>query len=414
MIEEVIKRRIYEFFDKISEKFGINKKDLIKVLENKNVPVRYDKKLLDKFCEENKVELIGEYEKVNRNTKIRGKCITEGCLDQFEKTFSNLKKSAGAFCKKCVYIQARKKSEETTMERYGVKCSLQCKEVKEKVKQTMMEKYGVENPMKSEKIRKKSRKTMMERYGVEIPIKSEKIRQKIKKTTMERYGVENCTQSEEVKEKKIKTNLERYGFACSLQNEEVKEKARKTDLERYGVEHHIQNKEVREKIKKTIMKRYGFENCMQSEEVKEKVRKTNIERYGYPSAIQNSKIADKAFKNSFALKPYTFPSGNIREIQGYEHFALNELVKTYDEEDIITGCTNVPKISYKDLEGKDHVHFPDIFIEKENRLIEVKSGWTVKSKKRDNVFLKQIKAKESGYNYEIWIYDEKGRKEVRL
>ena len=34
----------------------------------------YKKKDLDKYVEENEIELIGEYEKVNRETRIKGKC----------------------------------------------------------------------------------------------------------------------------------------------------------------------------------------------------------------------------------------------------------------------------------------------------------------------------------------------------
>ena len=45
----------------------------------------------------------------------------------------------------------------------------------------------------------------------------------------------------------------------------------------------------------------------------------------------------------------------------------------------------------------------------EFKCIEVKSTWTFK-KKKDNIFLKQLAAKNLGYNYEIWVYDSKGNK----
>ena len=76
-----------------------------------------------------------------------------------------------------------------------------------------------------------------------------------------------------------------------------------------------------------------------------------------------------------------------------------------NEDDIITGPKNVPTIWYNDLEGNKHRHFVDIFIPSQNRCIEVKSSWTVK---KDNVFFKQNAAKELGYLYEIWVYNEKG------
>jgi hypothetical protein len=88
---------------------------------------------------------------------------------------------------------------------------------------------------------------------------------------------------------------------------------------------------------------------------------------------------------------------------------LKELSQTHQELDIITGCKNVPKLSYKDETGKDHKHFVDIFIPSENKCIEVKSPWTAK-KKQDCIFLKQESAKSAGYKYEIWIYNPKGEK----
>jgi hypothetical protein len=87
--------------------------------------------------------------------------------------------------------------------------------------------------------------------------------------------------------------------------------------------------------------------------------------------------------------------------------SLNNIIniEKINENDIITGCKNVPTIWYDDLQGKKHRHFVDIFIPSQNKCVEIKSSWTVK---KEIVFLKQTAAKELGYNYEIWVYDEKG------
>jgi DNA repair protein RadC len=100
------------------------------------------------------------------------------------------------------------------------------------------------------------------------------------------------------------------------------------------------------------------------------------------------------------------PSGNIINIQGYEYIALDELLEVEQicENDIITGCKNVPIIWYIDYNEKKRRHFVDIFIPSQNRCIEVKSTWTAKVNNH-TIFLKQIAAKELGYKYEIWVYD---------
>ena len=120
---------------------------------------------------------------------------------------------------------------------------------------------------------------------------------------------------------------------------------------------------------------------------------------------------EQIIKSSFTKKDYIFPSGRIDKIQGYENFALDELIinEKIKESDIITGCKNVPKIWYNDKLGKKHRHYVDIFIPSQNKCIEVKSLWTYKQQ-INSVLLKQNAAKELGYNYEFWIYDNKGNK----
>jgi hypothetical protein len=64
---------------------------------------------------------------------------------------------------------------------------------------------------------------------------------------------------------------------------------------------------------------------------------------------------------------------------------------------------------YNDAADKKHRHYVDIFIPIQNKCIEVKSTWTFKMQK-ETIFLKQQAAKEVGYLYEIWVYDNKGNK----
>jgi hypothetical protein len=97
-------------------------------------------------------------------------------------------------------------------------------------------------------------------------------------------------------------------------------------------------------------------------------------------------------------------SGRIEKVQGYEPFALNELMQKelIHEDDIFVGTHNVPTIWYCDEKLIKHRHYVDIFIKSQNRCIEVKS------KKKDNIFVKQNAAKELGYKYDIFVFDCKG------
>jgi hypothetical protein len=123
---------------------------------------------------------------------------------------------------------------------------------------------------------------------------------------------------------------------------------------------------------------------------------------------------EKCSKNAYKLKEYTFPSNKIIKCQGYEPFALNDLLQkeNINENDIIIGCKNVPIIWYIDDNEQTHRHYVDIFIPSKNLCIEVKSTWTAE-KKKDIMFLKQTAAKTLKYNYEIWVYNQKGIRVVK-
>lgn len=120
---------------------------------------------------------------------------------------------------------------------------------------------------------------------------------------------------------------------------------------------------------------------------------------------------DNLISKFYKHKEYVCPSGNKILYQGYENLALDELllIKNLNENDIIMGVKNVPKIIYIDENNKERHHFVDIYIPSQNKCIEVKSLWTFK---KPNVLLKQKYAKEKGYDYELWVYDKKGNKTI--
>jgi len=384
---------------------------------NKNIVYN----LFVEFIEEHKVEVIGEYtyKNLNYSKKIIGKCKSNECNELFEKDFNSLTKKGGPYCKKCTKKQRKEKTKKTNLEKYGVEYSFQSKEVKEKIKQTNLEKYGVEYatqskevknktkqtnldrigveyPTQNKEVMKKSKQTNIEKRGVEYPTQSQEVREKVKQTNLEKYGVEHNSQNEKIKEKKKQTTLKNYGVENPSQNEEIKKKKCKTTFENYDVEYPNQTEQIREKIKQTNLERYGVSCSAQNKKVKEKGNQTNLERYGVKNPMQNSIIAEKLFKNRFKRKPFTFPSGKIVKVQGYEPFCLRDLIeKKIDEEDIVTDIKQVPEVWWIDEEEKKHRYYTDIYIKSKNKCIEVKSDYTFE-KEKEEVLCKQQAVKNIG------------------
>ena len=137
-----------------------------------------------------------------------------------------------------------------------------------------------------------------------------------------------------------------------------------------------------------------------------KWKQTCLEKYGgHPN--QNPEVQDKHEKICFYFKDYTLPSGTVVRIQGYEDKALDTLLKIYKEEEIIIGRKNIPRVEYL-IDTKNHVYYPDFFIPKENKIIEVKSEWTCKLK-RSYVEEKAEATARAGYVCEVWMYNGKGK-----
>lgn len=363
----------------------------------------YTLETLETICkEQNAINLTTELH-LNCKTTIKFKC---NCGNDGQKKFENLVYHGGAYCKACMKKIKKEKVQKHWLENYtGVNNEKQ-KQKQQKFEQTCMKKYGVKSPLENKEIQDKIRQTNINKYGCEKASQNNEIKNKIIETNIKKYGGKTPLHSTEIKKKIINTNIQKYGVENPMQSDEIKNKVINTNLERYGVKHPNQRPEIIEKMKTTVFTRYGVSSTNSLREVKEKRKKTWLKNYGVEHPSQCKEILDKIEKNSKKLKEYKMPSGLIRKVQGFEPFALEILLKTYDETQLKTSKSDVPRISYI-MNDKIHYYYPDIYIPHENKLIEVKSPWTYNCKK-DIINTQKSKCIDLGYKYEIWIFDVKG------
>jgi hypothetical protein len=346
---------------------------------------KYNFELLNDFCKENDILLLAKYNNLylQHSSKILLKC--KQCLLETEKCFAYMIKTKNALCKKCITINSLQKQ-----------------------KKTMLNIYGVEHPSQSIIIKQKMKETFIKKYGVDNPSKTQEVKDKMKITNLKRYGVEFLVHNKEIKEKINCTNLKKYGCENPGQNDEVKNKIKNTNMIKYGVDNPAKHIDCINKMKQTNIKKYGVELPLQNSKIYDKLVKTNMEKYGVENCLQNPEILTKQQKSCYRLKEYVMPSGKIVNYQGFEHFAIYDLLNdNIHEEDIITCKTKTPVVFYYDSNNKKRRHFIDIFVPSRNLCIEVKSQYTI-TLNYDIILLKQNFSKELGYNYEIWVYDRKG------
>jgi hypothetical protein len=390
------------------------------------MPYRFDQTLLDELSKRDNAKILKEYDTLNMGIYIEFQC---SCGTTDTKRFSSFiyPSQNGVFCRECVKKKGRKKCIQTNLQKYGVEYPSQCEEFHKKQEETMLQKYGVKNPMQSKTVREKAVATNIKRYGYISPAQNATVKDLIKKTIIAKYGVDNIMKHKSTYEKIQQTNMQRYGVTNATQNPAIQRKIEQTSMQKYGTRRPSESATVRDKIQhshlqktgeerhaiqekatKTHMQKYGLDSSNKAEIVKQHKIEANRRKYGVDSPMQNRDVQVRIQNRGFKHKLYKMPSGTIRKVQGFEPFALDELVLEYSEEQIITARAAVPRIAYLN-NNKTHYYYPDIYIPHENRIIEVKSTWTYACDK-DRIDKKAAACKEQGYNYYVWIYNNNRRK----
>jgi hypothetical protein len=346
---------------------------------------KYNNETLTNYCNENQITLTKDYSeiKVTRDTIIHGKCINK-CDKEFQKNFRRMVENSGAICLDC----------QKNFTSFNI--NFLNKFVKDN-NIFLIDEY--KNVTRDTKIKGKCNNNLCNNNF-----------EKNFRYLVEEGGpyCDICTKEKKFDKFKDEMN-KKYGCDYFTQCNEGKEKIKNVVIEKYGVDYISQNKEIRQKIKKTCIDKYGTENPSKTKEVKEKAIKTNLKKYGFEYPIQNPEIFEKIIKNSFRKKTFISKSGRIYICQGYEPQAIEYLIDkiNIDENNILIGPSDTPKIRYKDNKDIEHTHYTDIFIKNENKILEIKSDYSLENYNY-NIFEKQKAAKELGYLYEIWVMNKKG------
>ena len=92
--------------------------------------------------------------------------------------------------------------------------------------------------------------------------------------------------------------------------------------------------------------------------------------------------------------------------QGYEDVAWKVLLSTLKETEITNDPKLIPTFIYE-WEGKTHRYYPDLYVETQRRIIEVKSTYTYRTELGKNR-AKRDQVMADGYTFEFWICSKTG------
>lgn len=176
--------------------------------------------------------------------------------------------------------------------------------------------------------------------------------------------------------------------------------------------------EFLEKMNNTLMKNHGVKWPSQVPGRHEKYVKTLQTKYGNdvtnPVLIPGYREINerRLINSSYSTKEYTWPSGRISKIQGYEDLAIDDLLSIYKEDEIkLFSELDLKPIPYIDTEGKNRNYYPDIILPDYNTIVEVKSQYTYKKDLDINV-QKRRYCESIGYSYVWMIYSDRETKEL--
>jgi hypothetical protein len=331
--------------------------------------------------------------RITQLMNCEGICI---CGKPIDKKIRHAVKN-GCFCKDCMVLITVKRRKQAKLERHGnenfnnsekMKATAAKKTPQEwdiitgKVKATKLERYDDENYCNADKVKETVAKRTPEEWVT--------ILEKQKATKLERHGNENFNNSEKMKA----TKLERYDDENYVNSEKQKATVAKRNQEEWDI--------IIEKQKATKLERYDDENYNN----RDKVKVTCLKRYGQENAMHVPEIAKKAAQHY--KKDYTFKTGENIKCDGAEPLALKilEYYFDYTYNDYNDEKFKNLKIMYI-INKKTHRYYPDIPFLRNNKIIEVKSYYTL----YNYHFEKNIKKAEcvinKGYDFEWWIFDDK-------
>lgn len=199
--------------------------------------------------------------------------------------------------------------------------------------------------------------------------------------------------------------LERTGYRHQWADPAIIEQRRLDYKDKTGYDNPGQNPEVQLKMANTLEMKTGFRHNFADPTIIAKGKITSMKNWGVLYPMQHPAVFTKQQHSAKSYKTYISETGRKIIYQGYELVAIKVLLENYEEDDIITDRYQIPEIWYE-FNSELRRYFPDIYIQSQNLIIEVKSIFTFEQEETSNL-LKRQACLNLGYNFKFWICSSK-------
>lgn len=274
----------------------------------------------------------------------------------------------------------------------------------------MMSRHGAPSAMASPELRKKISATIQEKYGADWAPSIPGVFDAARQRCQDEHGVDHWTKLDSTKQARAATCLKQYGFSNPVKSPIVLNKRRQNWRNKYGADHPQQIKAITDRRYKTWLKNQGG-LVFGSPTWWNKYQPSYQQRTGFAHPTQDPERIRKWMKtfypSCFRTKEMVLPSGNTIQFQGYEDKAINHLLKSYRENGLLWG-DEIPQITYVKPDGEPGLYFPDLCLEHEKILIEVKSTYTLMEEIQRGLLRAKFQgALKAGWNPRVEVWSER-------
>ena len=221
----------------------------------------------------------------------------------------------------------------------------------------------IETIVQSDEAKKKRENTNLNRYGHKSSASSEQVKATMKANNLAKYGYESVSQIPEKKEKMKNTNRNKWGYDCTLQHPDIQAKAKASRKRKYGDENYNNHKQALE----TYMKNHCVPDPITLEECNPLLNQIKEGLSCYETYSNRSYFA-RFIKLLYQFKGRLLKIDEVRKVFGLSACAIGQRLHELELEEYFNIPDSKLELQFRDFLITNNYKEKDHFLRKKFRL----------------------------------------------